>query len=72
MTKRPVDVMRGRHGHDLVLGPYPGARLGEVVAYEFELPGSFVPWPGRTLVERTFVLLDLGVSFSNPCWAHAR
>jgi hypothetical protein len=39
------------------------------LAYEFELPDSFEPWPGRTLLERTFVLLDLGVSFANPCWA---
>ena len=69
MMKQPVEVMRGGHARDLVLGPYPGVRLGEVVAYEFELTDSFVPWPGRTLVERTFVLLDLGVSFSNPCWA---
>src|SRR5207253_8362002 len=34
-----------------------------------ELPDSFEPWPGRTLGERTFVLLELGVSFANPCWA---
>jgi len=38
------------------------------VAYEFKLPDSFEPWPGRSLLERTFVLLDLGVSFANPCW----
>jgi hypothetical protein len=37
------------------------------VAYDFELPRSFEPWPGRTLRERTFVLLEFGVSFANPC-----
>jgi len=49
-------------------GPLPGYRLGNVVAYEFELPTRFEPWPGRTRLERTFVLLDVGVSFANPCW----
>jgi hypothetical protein len=39
-----------------------------VVAYEWELPERFEPWPGRTQLERTFVLLDLGVSCANPCW----
>ncbi len=63
-----VDVFRGGHGEDQLLGPLPGAQHGEVVAYEFELPANFEPWPGRTLVERTFVLLELGVSFANPCW----
>jgi hypothetical protein len=28
----------------------------------------FTPWPGRTLLERVFVLLDLGVSMSLPPW----
>jgi Protein of unknown function (DUF402) len=64
-----VGVMRGRHADELLSGPFAGARIGEVVAYEFELPASFEPWPGRTRRERTFVLLDLGVSFANPCWA---
>jgi hypothetical protein len=64
----PVEVMRGRHGEEPLSGPLPGARQGNVVAYEFELPANFEPWPGRTLLERTFVLLDLGVSFANPCW----
>jgi len=66
---QPVEVMRGRHGQERLFGPLPGARHAGVVAYEFELPDSFKPWPGRTLVERTFVLLELGVSFANPCWA---
>src|SRR5216683_3135242 len=65
---QPVEVMRGRHGQDSLFGPLPGVRHAGVVAYEFELPDSFEPWPGRTLIERTFVLLDLGVSFANPCW----
>src|SRR5258708_5375985 len=64
----PIEVMRGRHGDERLFGPLPGARHEGVVAYEFELPDSFEPWPGRTLLERTFVLLDLGVSFANPCW----
>jgi Protein of unknown function (DUF402) len=68
-----VAVMRGRHAHDDLAGPFAGARIGDVVAYDFELPASFGPWPGRTRRERTFVLLDLGVSFANPCWVrHTR
>src|SRR5438876_798586 len=35
-------------------------------------PDRFEPWPGRKLIERTFVLLDVGVSFANPCWVRAR
>jgi hypothetical protein len=65
----PVEVMRGRHAQPRLFGPLPGFRHGAVVAYEFELPAEFEPWPGRTLLERTFVLLDLGISFANPCWA---
>jgi hypothetical protein len=63
-----VEVMRGK-ATGPVSGPLPGVRLGQVVAYEFELAPFFEPWPGRSLLERTFVLLDLGVSFSNPPWA---
>jgi hypothetical protein len=66
---QPVKVMRGRHGEERLFGPLPGVQHAGVVAYEFELPSTFEPWPGRTLLERTFVLLDLGVSFANPCWA---
>lgn len=67
-----VEVMRGTHG-DLgsLFGPLPGFRAGDVVSYEFELPERFEPWPGRTRLERTFVLLDVGVSFANPCWVRA-
>jgi hypothetical protein len=64
-----VEVMRGTHRDlNLLFGPLPGYRLGDVVAYEWELPERFEPWPGRTRLERTFVLLDVGVSFANPCW----
>lgn len=68
-----VEVLRGGHrpGDRELFGPLPGVRVGNVVAYEFELPEQFVPWPGRTRLERTFVLLDLGVSMSNPCWRRA-
>lgn len=69
----PVQVMRGKYlNSGLLFGPLPGFRIGDVVAYEFQLPDRFEPWPGRTLVERTFVLLDVGVSFANPCWVRAR
>lgn len=39
--------MRGRHGQEPLFGPLPGARHGDTVAYEFELPDSFEPWPNR-------------------------
>jgi hypothetical protein len=64
-----VEVMRGtQRDPALQFGPLPGFRLGDVVAYEMELPERFEPWPGRTRLERTFVLLDVGVSFAQPCW----
>ncbi len=72
MMLERVEVFRGRHGAESLFGPLPGVRSGEAVAYEFELPNSFEPWPGRTLVERTFVLLDCGVSFANTCWIRWR
>ncbi len=62
-----IQVWRGKHGDDQPLfGPLPAQRLGDVVAYEFQIPEHFVPAPGRSDVERTFVLLDVGVSFANP------
>lgn len=65
----PVKVYRGKHREQIDLfGPLPGYRDGEALAYEFQLPKSFEPWPGRSRIERTFVLLDFGVSFANPCW----
>jgi len=65
-----IEVMRGTHrAPDELFGPLPGVRLEDVVAYEFELPDSFEPWPGRSRLERTFVMLDVGVSFANPCWS---
>jgi hypothetical protein len=39
-----------------------------VIAYEFELPERFEPRPGRTRLERVFILADLGVSMAMPCW----
>jgi len=64
-----VKVWRGRYGDPVpLLGPLPGIRVGSVLAYEFGLPARFVPWPGRALLQRTFVLLDLGVSMNLPCW----
>lgn len=65
----PVEVYRGKHREPTDLfGPLPGYRDGEALAYEFQLPTSFEPWPGRSRIERTFVLLDFGISFANPCW----
>jgi hypothetical protein len=65
----PVQVFRGRHAQEALFGPLPGVRHEGVVAYEFELPESYEPWPGRTLLERVYVLLDVGVSFADVCWA---
>lgn len=62
-----VSVWRGDHKGPL-FGPLPGVRLDTTLAYEFQLPASFVPWPGSTLLERVYVLLDLGVSMSCPVW----
>jgi len=64
-----VEVWRGKFGDPVPpLGPLPGVRLGRAVAYEFTLPDQFVPWPGRTRLERAFVLVDLGISMSQPQW----
>ena len=69
----PVKVFRGKHrDREDLFGPLPGYRHENVVAYEFELPESFEPWPDRSRLERTFVLLDVGVSFANPCWKRWR
>jgi len=70
---KQIEVWRGRHGDPVpLLGPLPGVRADDTVAYEFRLPGSFEPRPGRTLLERVFVLLDLGVSLSVPAWRSTR
>jgi hypothetical protein len=64
-----VDVWRSKHDTpENLFGPLPGLRVDNVVAYEWALPERFVPAPGRASVERTFVLLDVGVSFANPIW----
>lgn len=70
---RQVQVWRGDHGDsEPLFGPLPGVRSGDTLAYEFELPPAYVPWPGKTRLERVFVLLDLGVSMSQPVWQFAR
>ena len=60
----PIVVMRGD------AGPFPGLQLGDVIAYEFSLPESFKPRPGKTQIERVFVLLDVGIQLANPLWWH--
>lgn len=52
-----------------LVGPLPGLRDGDTLAYEFQLPERFTPRPGHGRLERTYVLLDLGVSFALPRWA---
>lgn len=70
---RRVEVWRGAHGDPVPpFGPLPGIRVGDTLAYEFQLPDRFIPWPGRTRLERVFVLLDLGVSMARPCWRRMR
>ena len=62
-------MWQGRFGDPVPLfGPLPGIRDGDVVAYEFALPTRFEPWPGRTRLERVFVLLETGVGLTLPCW----
>lgn len=64
-----VEVWRGKHGDPVpLLGPLPGVRDGDALAYEFWLPEPFTPWPGHSRRQRVFVLLDLGVSLSLPVW----
>jgi Protein of unknown function (DUF402) len=69
----PAEVWIGRYGDPVPLfGPLPGVRAGPVLAYEFALPDSFEPRPGGSLLQRTFALLDLGVSMGIPCWRQMR
>ncbi len=64
-----VEVWRGAFGaEDPLFGPLPGLRSGSVVAYEFALSDRFRPWPGQTLLERAYVLTDVGVGLSFPPW----
>jgi len=66
-----AEVWRGAFGDaEPPFGPLPGALLGDVLAYEFELPERFVPKGDYPRLERTFVLVDLGVSMSLPKWHH--
>jgi hypothetical protein len=54
-------------GHRTVRGD--GEPGGELLGCWPTSSGSpFVPWPGRALLQRTFLLLDLGVSMNLPCW----
>jgi len=62
-------VWRGAFGDpEPPFGPLPGVRSGTVVAYEFNLSDRFRPWPGQTLLERAYVLTDVGVGLSFPPW----
>jgi hypothetical protein len=64
-----VEVWQGRHGDPVpLLGPLPGVRQDDTLAYEFGIPSRLVPWPGRSRLMRVFVLLDLGVALSIPAW----
>ncbi len=64
-----VEVWRGRHGDPVPLfGPLPGVRVDDTLAYEYELAPRLASWPGRTRIDRSFVLLDLGVSMALPAW----
>jgi hypothetical protein len=64
-----VEVWRGAFGgDDPLFGPLPGVRSRNVVAYEFALSDRFRPWPGQTLLERAYVLTDVGVGLSFPRW----
>jgi hypothetical protein len=64
-----VDVWRGSYAHPGPLfGPLPGVRDGNALAYEFELPEQYIPRPGRSRLDRVFVLLDVGVQIVQPCW----
>jgi len=70
MLERTSVLRGGYKAPNELFGPLPAVRDGNVLAYEFALPPQFVPWPNRTNVERTFVLLDLGISFAQPCWQY--
>ena len=67
----PVEVFLGTHkeARQELLGPLPGRRIGNVVAYELQAPATFDPWPGRSRLERKYALLDVGVAFGIPCWS---
>lgn len=74
-SAEPIEVLLGSHkaSHRELLGPLPGRRIGNVIAYEMQAPVSFEPWPGRSRLERSYALLDVGVSLGIPCWAkHTR
>src|SRR5213595_2456928 len=67
-----VRVWRGKYGDPIPpFGPLPGVRDGDALVYEWRLPDAFAPWPGRSRLERAFVLLDIGVSLADPLWIDA-
>jgi hypothetical protein len=67
-----VQIWQGAFGDPVPLfGPLPGVRTADALAYEFALPERFEPRPGRTRLERVFVLLDTGVALTLPCWRSA-
>jgi hypothetical protein len=69
----PAEVWIGRYGDPVPLfGPLPGVRDEAALAYEFALPGNFEPLPGGSLLQRSYALLDLGVSMAIPCWRETR
>jgi Protein of unknown function (DUF402) len=68
----PVVVWQGRFGDPVPLfGPLPAIRDGHAIAYEYALPQSFEPRPGRNRLQRTFLLTDVGVALAQPCWRRA-
>lgn len=49
--------------------PIPALRDGIAIAWDFEHPEHHVvPNEGRTLRERNYLLVDVGVKLVNPCW----
>lgn len=65
----PIEVQRGHYTKpDALSAPLAGFRHGNILYYDLELPEKFVPAEGKTRQERIFVLLDVGISFSNPIW----
>lgn len=65
----PIEVQRGHYSEpDELSAPLAGFRHGNILYYDLELPKKFIPAEGKTQQERIFVLLDVGISFSNPIW----
>ncbi len=56
----PIQVMRG------AFGPFEGARIGRVAAYEFPLRDVDAVRPGQLHQDRSYLLLDEGIQMSCP------